>query len=86
MSEELTRRSPTREVATAEAQIATADEQLAEMQTNINNAELQIDTMEDEIRKRKSFIRAETRRLNKLADRREVFIEASSALRKLERP
>jgi multidrug resistance efflux pump len=79
-------RTPTREVASAEAQIATADEQISEIQTGISEAEAQIEAMEDEIGKRKRFIRGEARRLQKLIDRRSVFIEASAALRKLDRP
>lgn len=82
----ITKRPANREVASAEAQIATADEQIAEMQGSINDAEMQIDAMMDEIRKRRSFIKAETRRMNKLAARRAVFIEAASSLRKLDLP
>lgn len=82
----MTKRPPSSEVRSAEQQIATSDEQIAEMQGSINEAELQIDMMMDEIRKRRSFIKAETRRLNKLVQRRSVFIEAASALRKLDVP
>lgn len=82
----LEKRRPTREVATAETQIATADEQIAEMSASINGAELQIEAMLDEVRKRRGFIRGEQRRMTKLIERRSVFIDASSALRKLERP
>lgn len=79
-------RVPSREIASAEAQIASVDEQIAEIQAGINDAEVQIEAMEDEIRKRKTFIRNETRRANKLADRRAVFIDTAGALRKLDRP
>lgn len=79
-------RVPTREVASAEAQIATADEQISEMQNGISAAETQIEAMEEEIRRRRSFIRQEDRRMQKLLNRRAVFIDAASALRKLERP
>lgn len=79
-------RVPSRELASAEAQIANVDEQIAEMQQGIIDAETQIEAMEEEIRKRKSYIRSETRRVNKMADRRAVFIDTASALRKLDRP
>lgn len=80
-----TRRPSSREVQSAETQIATADEQIDEMQETIHTAELQIEAMEDEIRKRKSSIRSTQRKLNKLLERRSVFIDAAAALRKLER-
>lgn len=86
LQHQIEKRRPTREVSTAEAQIATADEQIADMAASINDAELQIEAMLDEVRKRRGFIRAETRRMTKLLDRRSVFIDAASALRKLERP
>ena len=90
MSEAVTttprQRVPSREVASAEAQIASVDEQLSEIQKGIDDAELQIDAMEDEIKRRRKFITAEHRKMDKLANRRSVFIDAASALRKLERP
>lgn len=86
LQRQIEKRRPTREIATAEAQIATADEQITDMAASINDAELQIEAMLDEVRKRRGFIRAETRRMNKLLDRRSVFIDAAANLRKLERP
>lgn len=79
-------RALSREVQNAEQQIATVDEQLAEMQKGIDDAELQIDAMNDEVRSRERFIKAERKKMERLANRRAVFIEASAALRKLERP
>jgi peptidoglycan hydrolase CwlO-like protein len=78
-------RVPSREIQSAEAQIATVDEQLDEMTVGINDAELQIEAMEDEIRKRKNYIRSTQRKIDKLTQRRAVFIDAVSALRKLDR-
>lgn len=82
----LPQRSVSREVQSAEAQIANVDEQISEHAAAIMGAEIRIEAMEDQVRKERSFIRKEQRSMDKLVARRGVFIDAASALRKLERP